>query len=132
MKYLKKFDTSAEFEAAYDGTGYTEPWTSLSPARSITVSFVGETYTCTDIGVFYYPGDESEGYGREGYWRVWQTDEEGFYSFPIEEDGDLPPIGEQLTLNCDVENGMLIGIDDIGQSGYELESVGGNTRKGHL
>lgn len=32
-KYIHKFDTVAEFETAYNGTGYTEPWVSLTVAN---------------------------------------------------------------------------------------------------
>ena len=33
MKYLHNFETDAQFRAEYDGTGYTEPWVSLTQAN---------------------------------------------------------------------------------------------------
>ena len=79
-KYLHKFDTEADFNAAYNGSDYHEPWVSYTeeaslPERKVTgftVSRTDEDYS----GVFTYAGE---------YWSpAWIYDEEtgtGSYSY---------------------------------------------------
>lgn len=125
MKYLKKFDTSAEFEAAYDGTGYTEPWTSLSPVTVMTIDAGdGDTFPATYIGVFYFAGEPSKSYENQGYWKVWQSVEDGFMNFfPLDEHGSMPDVGEYLPYECLVENGMITDLHDVGATDYQVVAI---------
>lgn len=50
MKYVHLFETASEFEEAYNGSGYTEPWVSYTQQNS-TVNYNKRSHDFVDLGL---------------------------------------------------------------------------------
>lgn len=77
MKYLHKFTSMADFQAAYDGQDYIEPWVSL------TLSGVPTKVSCSDeyetVYILEYQGQSLV--GGETNCHIWYSDaNEAFYA----------------------------------------------------
>lgn len=53
-KYLHLFRSESDFQAAYDGSGYTEPWVSLSPKFTVTGLTMEDNFCYTYGGTWEY------------------------------------------------------------------------------
>ena len=72
MRYFHVFEQEEKFNEEYNGSGYTEPWVSVTKKNiGDVVSFVIQPYE--DEITFYFMGEESEQDWYESYWGdVWE------------------------------------------------------------